>query len=688
MTIPKAERLAAVHQRALAAFNKAESAQRDERMQCLEDRRFYSIAGAQWEGPLSDQFENAPKFEVNKVHLAVIRIINEYRNNRITVDFTPKDGRSDDDLADTCDGLYRADEQDSGAQEAYDNAFEEGVGGGFGAWRLRACYEDEEDDENTQQRVRIEPIFDADSCVFFDQDAKRQDKSDAKRCWVLNPYSIDAYKEEFGDNPADWPKSVSNGLFDWCTGDVVHVAEYYEVEEKSEVIRVYRGLDLGEGEPEEMEVPERELEEDPEKEGTLLATGFRLVREKRIKRRRVHKYLMSGGKVLEDCGYIAGPNIPIVPFYGKRWVVDGVERCMGHVRLAKDAQRLKNMQISKLAEIQAMSSVEKPIMAPEQVAGYEQMWADDNVKRYPYLLANPIRDDSGNVVAGGPTAYTKAPNIPPAMAALLQLTDTDLADILGKQDGADELQANVSGKAVELIQNRLDMQVFIYMSNMAKAIKRSGEIWLGMARELYVEDGRRMKTVGLGGEIGTVELLRPMVDQDTGERYAADDLSRAKYDVGVDVGPSSSSRRAATVRALTGMLAITTDPETQKVLQSMAMMNMEGEGLTEVRDYFRRILLRMGVVKPTDAEREELAKEQANTPPDPNAQYLQAAAKEADAKAGKAQADTVLTLAKAEQSRAQTAQTLAEMDTERQNQAITAAQQMAQAFGQVPPETS
>jgi hypothetical protein len=103
----------------------------------LQDRRFYSLAGSQWEGPLWDQYENKPKFEVNKIMLAVIRIVNEYRNNRITVDYVSKDGVENDKLAEVCDGLYRADEQASVADEAYDNAFEEAVGGGIGAWRLR-----------------------------------------------------------------------------------------------------------------------------------------------------------------------------------------------------------------------------------------------------------------------------------------------------------------------------------------------------------------------------------------------------------------------------------------------------------------------------------------------------------------------------------------------------------------------
>ena len=51
-------------------------------------------------------------------------------------------------MASTCDGLYRADEEDSSAEEAYDNAFEEAVGGGLGAWRITSNYEDEYDDED------------------------------------------------------------------------------------------------------------------------------------------------------------------------------------------------------------------------------------------------------------------------------------------------------------------------------------------------------------------------------------------------------------------------------------------------------------------------------------------------------------------------------------------------------------
>jgi hypothetical protein len=673
--VSKAERLVQVHREALKSFNNIQVSVKDERIQCLADRRFYSIAGSQWEGDFKSQFENRPRLEVNKVHLGVMRIINEYRNNRITVDFLPKDGASDEGLADTCDGLYRADEQDSCADEAYDNAFEEAVGGGFGAWRLRTEYEDEEDDEDERQRIRIEPIYDADKFVFFDLNAKRQDKSDARFCYVLTAMSYEAYEEEYGVDPASMPTSIEMTEFDWQTPDVVYVAEYYRVEEKSETVRIFQTLDGS-----EERYTERDFEEDENLERMLAATGATEVRQKRVKRRKVRKYIMNGSEVLEDLGYIAGNQIPIIPVYGKRWYIDNRERMMGHVRMVKDAQRLKNMQLSRLAEISAYSAVQKPIFSPEQVAGHEVAWAEDNVKNNPYLLINPIMNADGAETLQGPADYVRAPDIPPAMAALLQVTEQDMIDLLGKQDAADELQTHMSGKAIEMIQTRLDHLNFIYMSNMAKAIKRSGEVWLSMARDVLVEDGRKMKTMSMDGEIGQVELARPVLD-DAGAVAYENDMSNAKFDVAVDVGPSSASKRAGIVRSVTGMLQLATDPETQSILTSMALMNMEGEGLADTRKYFRMKLVRMGVVEPTQKEAEMLQAEAQNQQPDPNAMYLQAAAAESQAKAVKTEAETAHVIAKTAETEAKTTATLANIESQDRNDALKALKEMREPVG-------
>ena len=682
MAMSKQERLQGVHHEAVTQFEKIQTAMRDERLQCLQDRRFYSIAGAQWEGPLGVQFENKPRMEVNKVHLSVIRIINEYRNNRISVEFVSKDGDLNSDLADTCAKLYRADEQDSVAEEAYDNAFEEAVGGGFGAWRLRTAYEDDESEDDDSQRIRIEPIFDADSSVFFDLNAKRQDKADAKFAFVLTSVTYDEFKDEWGVDPASLQKAIHQRMFDWLTPDVVYIAEYYKVEDVSEMLRVFQSPS-----GEEVKYKSADFEADEALEETLAATGYRELRRKKIKSRRIHKYIICGDRVLEDCGLIAGKCIPIVPVYGKRWFVDNVERCMGHVRLAKDPQRLKNMQLSKLAEYAAVSAIEKPIFTPEQINGHQVMWAEDHIKNFPYLLNNALTGQNGEVAATGPTSYTRAPQIPPAMAALLQITETDMQDLLGNQQAGEKLMSNVSGDAIELVQNKLDMQAFIYMSNMARAVKRSGEIWLSMAKDVFVEDGRKMKGIGAGGEVESIELMRPVMGE-KGETEYENDLSQAKFDVAVDVGPSSASKRQATVKALLGMMQITQDPETMQVLGAMAMMNMEGEGIGDVRDFFRKRLLRMGVIDPTEEEAQQLAMEAQNQKPDPNALFLEASAQEAHARAGKAQADTMLAVAKAKESEAKTVETLSKTDIDQRDSLIRTVETLGERLaGGMPPSS-
>lgn len=661
MAKTKDEIWSGVHDEALQRFSQIEGNLRDERMCSLEDRRFYSIAGAQWEGSMFRDWGNKPRIEVNKVHRGVMRIINEYRNNRISVEYIPKDGTEADDLAETCNGLYRADEIDSHAEEAMDNAFEEAVGGGFGAWRLRTELEDEyaeDEEEEDYQRIRFEPIFDADSTVFFDLNAKRQDKSDAMFAFVLTAMTPEAYEAEWNDDPASWPKSIYMTQFDWSTQDAVYVAEYYVVEKRKERVFIYADV-LGN----EEEYTREDLE-DEETALMIAATGMTLVREKTRKLRKIHKWILSGGGVLEDSGYIAGSHIPIVPVYGKRWFVDNRERFMGAVRLAKDSQRLKNMQLSKLAEISAYSAARKPIMTPEQIAGHEVVWGNDNIENYRYLLLNPVTDGQGNEQPMGPIGYSEPPDIPQPLAALLQITEQDVADLMGMQDAAEQMTPNISGVAIELIQTRVDQNNFIYMSNMAKAVKRCGEIWLSMARDVYVERGRKMKTVAESGDIAGITLNTPTIDEETSATVYANDLERAKFDVAVTVGPSSESKRAGTVRSLVGMLQFAqNDPEMSTVLTSMAMMNMEGEGLKDVRKFFRTRLVKMGAVEPNEEEMQAMEAELQAQEPDANAALLMAEAE-------KSQTQALLNVARVAETEAKTAKTMADIDSQGKSDAL------------------
>jgi hypothetical protein len=653
-----------VWERSMREFDLTYQANYDERMLSLEDRAFCTIAGAQWQGEFAEQFANRPKIEVNKTAPAVDRVENEYRNNRITVDFVSKDGASNDKMADVLDGLYRADEQASSANEAYDNAFQEGIQGGFGGWRLKNEYEDKDDPEDERQTVCIEPIFEADSCLWFDVNAKRQDKADAKRAWLLTSKTPDAYKQEFDRSVSEFINPITLTNFNWYQSNLVYIAEYYEIEEYKRKVHIFKDIEGKE---------ERYFDDDFEADSQLLekltAIGTVKVRERKIEEKRVHKYIIDGSGVLEDCGYIAGKYIPLIPFFGKRSYVEGREIARGIVRPLKDISRLKNVQLSQLAFTAALSGIQKPIFDPEQVAGLEMDWVNDAVQNLPYLRARAMRDANGNPIQNGAIGYTQPPQIPPAMAAILQLTDNDMKELLGNQQQGEEMLSNMSGKAVELIQNRLDMQTFIYMSNFAKAMKRSGEVWLSMKKDITVEAGRKMKTIGRDGQVSTVEIAKPMLSE-AGVPYLDNDLSNAKYEVAVDVGASSASKKAAVVRAITGILQFVSDPQDASVLVATGLMNMEGEGLGDLRNYFRQKLIRMGATEPTPEEVAQMQKEQENAQPNAQDQYLQAAGEEAQAKAAKARADTVATIAKAEETQANTVKIMTEIDASKQQLAI------------------
>lgn len=655
MAKTKEERLREVHERAMRAFDIVYSSQWDIRKKAVEARRFCDIPGAQWDDWLGDQFQNRPRFEVNKIARSVDRIYNEYRNNRITVDFRPKSESSDDEVAEILDDMYRSDEEESGAQEAYDLSFNDGSKGGYGGWRYHTEYEDAEDDDNERQCIRILPITDADTSLFFDADAKRYDKADAKRAWVITGMTRDAYVEEYGDTSvADFPTIPSDTKFDWVTPDQVFVAEYYEREEKYEKVFTFEGPT---GETQKI----RESELDEEIQAELDALGFVMVKSRKIETYRVRKYIMDGVRIIEDCGYIAGEHIPLVPYYGNRSIINGVEHAWGQVQRGRDSQQLYNMQVSVIGETAALSGLEKPIFTREQVTGLEHIWANDNIDRNPYALVNSLTDAQGNVIPSGPIAYTKPPQVAPAVAALLEISNRDIGDVTGNLDQAQQVMSNTSAQAVELVQSRLDMGVFGYMDNMAKSMRRGGEIWLSMRRAIESER-RKVRTVGVDGTMGYKEIMVPAIDPETGKVMLKNDITSGKYDVTVDVGPSFTTKRDAVIRGLTSIMQYVEDPNERALLSGMAIMQMDGPGLSDLRAYKRKQLVAQGVIEPNEQEKEEMAAAQANQQPDANTVYLQSAAQKELALAQKAEADTLKSVAEAELTRAKVAETLANVD--------------------------
>ena len=264
------------------------------------------------------------------------------------------------------------------------------------------------------------------------------------------------YEDRFDDDVSEWNITLGDYQFDWFTPDLVNVCEYFEITDENKKRHWFRNA-IGR----EVVVFDDDLTEEYEIE--LEDTGYIKQRERVVKRPVVRKYILTANHVLEDCGVIPGPNIPVSPMYGMRSYIDKKEYVSGHVRICKDPQRIKNMLNSSLAELSSLNQRTKPYMTPEQVAGHEYYYENDNVENFAFLPINPILNPDGSIAHIGPAAYTEQVQVPPTLAALMQQTEQDLSELLGNQQLAEQLHANTSGDAIGKVQQRIDSSSYIYI---------------------------------------------------------------------------------------------------------------------------------------------------------------------------------------------------------------------------------
>lgn len=619
------------------------------RAQALLARRFVAIPGAQWEGPWGEQFANSIRVEVPKIGRRIRKIETDYRQNRIVPDFRPDGPEADQDTADTLDGMHRADSYRFKAQQARDNAFMEACRGGFGAYRLANVLEDEDDRDNDDQRINPGLLIaDADQLVYFDPQSRLYDKSDAKWACVLIPYTPEAFEEAWGEVTTQWPDGVTRPQWDWFSPEVTYACEWYEVEQVSSILYILTQSLTGKEERLWSDEIDAAGLEDKKSAGWS-------VRKQRRKRKRVHKYIMSGAEVLEDAGFIAGECIPIVPVYGQREFVDGMERFKGEVQDRMDSQRLYNSNVSRLAEINALSPRERPIFAPEQVeGGLGDAWARQDIDRHAYALINPLTNpNTGEIVSMGPIGYVKPPDVPQVTASLMQIANADLIE--EDQDGADTVKANTSAEAMDIAASRVDAKSGIYLDNMRQSVQREGEIYFGMAREVYADEGREVETMSEDGDDGKALLVEPYVSE-TGAHKVRNDFTRARYKVIVSVSEATATRRDKTVRSMLNTAEIAMKAQDMELAQNsllVAVYNQDGEGISDLKNYVRRRGLQSGLFEPNEEEQAAMDEQAQNAAPDPasmlaeaQSKALDAAAEKDGALAQKAVADTGLSKAK------------------------------------------
>ena len=634
-----------------------------------EDMRFVNVPGGQWEDFLENEFEDRTTLEFDLVSNYVNRFLGEWNSKRAGVVFKPDDSKTSDDDAELLNGIYRSDFRDGSGKLSLDNAVRQAAICGYGAFKLATKFEDEGDPENDFQRIEWRPIYEAYNKVVWDRAAKRPDKSDARWCTLLTEYTKDSFEDTFGKDKVAtsayepetrWRNSrfINNAL------DIIYVATRYQVVKKKESVFKYNNIRTGEVEEysqENHELVKDELRTDKFKE---------FVRERKKTVQYVEKSVFSGDEFLQEPKRIAGKWIPIIPVYGYRDFVDSVEWYEGLVRDLKDPARLFNMQVSQLAEHSASSGSDTPLFEPDQMPKkVSEEWADRTNK--PWLPVKSLTDPDGNIVHSGPVGYLRPAQLDGSTQALMEIVPNFIRETTG---GApqDTLDPDASGKAINAIIKRINLNTQPISDNIASAIEWSGKVYKEMAKEIYTTS-RMIRTVSEDGTEGAEQLLKMVLDEETGRFVEANNLTDKKFRVYADIGDQYESKREQTVEDLKGMAELLSDaPGAESYLPpiiSILLDNISGVGISPLKDLNRKNMLAQGIVKPETDEEKQMVARLSQPQEDPQRKLIEAASNQANAEAEKLLAearnldsDSLDNVASAEKKAAETAKVISETE--------------------------
>jgi hypothetical protein len=575
--------------------------------------------------------------EFDMIRSAGKQILSDLASNPIQNDFEAING-TPDDVADLADGLYRRDANHNTSLEAFAVADQEAVVCGVGAWIIETKFRSNRTGDKKQVIVR-RPVYEANNNSYWDPNAKKIDKSDADYFSCLTAYSEDGYKKLIKDLTGEEPEIISPSnfkhpehsyTFPWIGGEgkKIYVVEFYHRKKVKEKL-----LTMADPFGDTTLLRESALKNVMDE---MMDAGYEIVDEKTIEVWEVRKYIASGEAILngdmvdgERTGErIAGDNIPVVPEYGERAIVEGEEVYEGVTRLAKDPQRMRDFAFSYLTDMFSRSPREKSIFFPEQIAGFERMYEMSGAENnYPYLLQNRT-DANGNELPIGPVATMPNINIPPALTAALELSAGAIREVANPGNPQDIADPDTSGKAVLALQARLDMQSMIYQEHKKFAMRRDGEIYISIASEIYDVPGPE-KIELPDGTKKEMEVMQAVVDEETGEVVILNDLRMAEFEVTSRITASYTSQKEQTLDRLEQVLAsMAPDDPMRKAMQLKIIQLADGVEMEDLKEFANKQLVLSGIKEPeTDEEKALLAQAQAQ-PPEPDAAMVLAKAEE------------------------------------------------------------
>lgn len=568
----KAARDAEFLEEARERFKLAEQAESLIRERGLDDLKMR--AGDQWDSDMKAKRlkQKRPCLTVNRLPQFVRQVSNDQRQNRPAIQVSPVDDKGDPKTAEVLQGLIRHIEYDSGADAAYDTAFNGAANTGLGYFRVITEYADPMSFDLDIKIKRIRNQF----SVYIDPDAKEADRSDMRWAFIVDDFSEEEFEARHPDaevckDKSTW-ETARQVAPSWMEGKQVRVAEYFcMTTTKATLLMLADGTVLLEDQL------KRALEINPE------AVPPVVLKQRDTEIPAVRWCKIIGTEILEDTLW-PGRWIPIFPVLGDELEVDGQVILEGVIRHAKDQQRMLNVFVSTETEAIGLTPKAPWIVAEGQLENREKEWKASNSETQAFLTYKPT-SLNGQPVPPPQRNFAEA-NTQAITNARLLVQD-DMKALVGIFDSALGQHSNeTSGIAIRARQNQSGTANYHLVDNLTRTIRHLGRVLVDLIPKVY-DAPRVARIIGEDGTEKTVWLNQKFKDPNTGEELLYD-LSIGKYDVRVTAGPSYATKRQEAAASM--MQLAQADPTLNQKAGDLIVKNMDWPGAQEIADRLKKFL--------------------------------------------------------------------------------------------------
>lgn len=447
----------------------------------------------------------------------------------------PVDSGADVKVAEQLDGVFRAIEYASRAQQHYARAMTSAARSGVGYLILRP--------EVTDKALNYQmPMISSEGDplrVVLDPWSVELDGSDADYGFLLTPLSHKQFERKFGKDA----EKVSFGDEDSSDErESIIVVEEWRTEEKKRVVITYT-----DEQGQDSSLPEDDFMAALQQGQQLQPRGSYNDKYKCVKWRR-----MSGAEVLEEEREYPASGIGIVPVYGYVGYSDGRMTYCGLPRRARSAQQTYNRSVSDIRSYMDQAPRAPWVASLRALRGLESLWERSSVEARGLLPYNDI-DDMGPIAQ--PTRLQPSINLNNLMAAA-ENAKSDIQSCIGMY-AANLGQASneTSGVAIESRKQQGEASTAHFPSHLAASLGQIGRLTLEMVPRL-IDTKRQIRIMGIDAKPGSVTVDPTQKDAlvEGDGRGVVINPSVGSYDVRVVVGASFSTQRAQAQEAYTEMM--------------------------------------------------------------------------------------------------------------------------------------